>query len=67
MVTSWAGDPRKVELLRCRFAGMVLPGDTVTCRGRITNVTDTAIDLEVWAENQRGEQVLSKGSARVRK
>lgn len=64
-VAAWAGDHRRIRKLSCRFAGMVQPGDSLTCRGRVRAVTDEAVELEVWAENQRGERVLSKGQALV--
>ena len=67
MLVDWAGDPGKLERLRCRFAGMVEPGDTLTCQGRIAKVGDDSVELELWAENQRGEHVLSKGYARLKR
>ena len=65
MVVAWAGDPRRVRKLGCRFAGMVVPGDELVCRGRVTNVRDGVAELEIWAENQDGKRVLSKGYAEV--
>src|SRR5512141_1042188 len=46
-----------------RFVKIVWPGDVITCRGRVVDRRFEgngvyAIDLEVWAENQRGELVL---------
>src|SRR3979409_2430765 len=35
-VVGWAGDHRRLRRLRCRFAGMVLPGDVITFNGRVT-------------------------------
>jgi acyl dehydratase len=66
-LTDWvgAGNVRKVGV---RFAGLVRLKDTVTCRGRITAVNrrDGAglVDLDLWAENQRGEKVVT-GKATV--
>jgi acyl dehydratase len=55
------GDPRRLRSLSCRFAAMVLPGDTVTFGGR----SGEAGELELWARNQRGEAVLTKAAAEV--
>jgi acyl dehydratase len=66
-LTDWAG-AGTVRKLGVRFAGLVRLKDTVTCRGRVTAVTrrDGAglVDLELWAENQRGEKVVT-GKATV--
>ena len=66
-VTDWAG-AGAVRKLGVRFAGLVRLKDTVTCRGRVLSTTrqDGAglVDLEVWAENQRGEKVVT-GKATV--
>jgi acyl dehydratase len=65
LVTDWAGGQDRLRKLSCRFAGIVQPGDRLTCGGRVSEVRDRLALLEVWAENQRGERVLSKGVAAV--
>jgi acyl dehydratase len=61
-VTDWAG-AGTVRKIGVRFTGLVRLKDTVTCRGRVlaTSSRDDAqlVDLEVWAENQRGETVVT--------
>src|SRR5438132_2379580 len=54
LVTDWLGDRRRVRSLRGRFAGMVLPGDQVTCRGSVVAKDQSAgrLTLELSAENQ---------------
>jgi acyl dehydratase len=51
----------RVGRLKVRYVGMVRLGDTLTCLGKIVARTEgeqeTAITLECWAQNQRGEQV----------
>jgi acyl dehydratase len=54
-----AGGPDKLTRLYCRFAGMVVPGDTVT----FTAEPAGSGKLELRAVNQRGEPVLTKSSA----
>ena len=61
-LTDWAG-AGTVRRLGVRFAALVRLKDTVTCRGRVvaTSAKDDQhlVDLEVWAENQRGEKVVT--------
>jgi acyl dehydratase len=66
-VTDWAGAGR-VRKLGVRFAGLVRLKDTVTCRGRVVETSQkdglNLVELDVWAENQRGEKVVT-GKATV--
>ena len=66
-VTDWAGAGR-VRRIGVRFTGLVRLKDTVTCRGRVVGTSPQdglgLVDLEIWAENQRGEKVVS-GTATV--
>jgi acyl dehydratase len=52
-----------VKKLGVRFAALVRLKDTVTCRGRVVAKSSKddvhLVELEVWAENQRGEKVVS--------
>jgi len=54
-----AGGGARLRLLHCRFAGMVVPGDTVT----FTAEPAGPGKLELRAINQRGEPVLTKAAA----
>ncbi len=54
-----AGGGAHLRRLQCRFAGMVVPGDTVT----FTAEPAAPGHLDVRAVNQRGEPVLTKASA----
>jgi len=66
-VTDWAGAGR-VRKIGVRFAGLVRLKDTVTCRGRVTGTSQkdglNLVELDVWAENQKGEKVVT-GKATV--
>jgi acyl dehydratase len=64
-VVAYAGDHRRLRRLRCRFSGMVLPGDTITFTGEVAGEEDGVVRLELSAENQKGEKVLTKGVAEV--
>jgi acyl dehydratase len=61
LLTAWLrrGHVRK---LGARFIKIVWPGDELTCRGRIAELRKESgacyADVELWAENQKGELVL---------
>ena len=61
-VTDWAGAGR-VRKIGVRFAGLVRLKDTVTCRGRVIGTSQkdgvNLVELDVWAENQKGEKVVT--------
>jgi acyl dehydratase len=54
-----AGGGARLRRLHCRFAGMVVPGDTVIFSAEPAGPGK----LELRAVNQRGEQVLTKATA----
>jgi len=54
-----AGGPEHMRRLFVRFAGMVVPGDTVT----FTADRGAEGQLDLSAVNQRGEPVLTKAAA----
>jgi acyl dehydratase len=56
-----AGGADRLRRLYCRFAGMVIPGDTVT----FTAEPAAPGTLELRAVNQRGEAVLTKAVAEL--
>jgi acyl dehydratase len=66
-VTDWAG-AGTVRKIAVRFTGLVRLKDMVTCRGRVVDVRSKngthLVDLEVWAENQTGDKVVT-GKATV--
>ena len=61
-LTDWAGAVT-VRKLGVRFAGLVRLKDVITCRGRVLSKSSKddvhLVDLEVWAENQKGEKVVT--------
>jgi acyl dehydratase len=61
-LTDWAG-AGTVRKLGVRFNGLVRLKDVVTCRGRVLGKSSkddlNLVDVEVWAENQRGEKVVT--------
>ncbi len=65
-VTDWLG-AGTVRKLGVRFAGLVRLEDVITCRGKVVAKHPAKDDgrepnlaeLELWAENQRGERVIA--------
>ena len=61
-VTDFVG-PENLRRYKVRFATRVWPGDTVTCKGKVTRAYDEngerRIDGEVVAMNQKGEAAVT--------
>ncbi|MBY0471307.1 MaoC family dehydratase [bacterium] len=51
---------------KTRFLGMTLLGDTVSVQGKVSNVTDQEITLDLKAVNQKGD-LLATGEAKFGK
>lgn len=68
VINEWATGAH-VQKFSARFFRLLWPGDTFVCRGRVFDregrVGKYLVDLDVWAENQRGELVV-RASATVR-
>ena len=67
-VARWAGGNDRVAAISCRFSKPLLPGDTITCTGKVVAVDEASgiATLEVGAVSDRGDTVLSNGRAEVR-
>jgi acyl dehydratase len=61
-VTDWAG-AGAVRKIGVRFTSLVRLKDVVTCKGTVVSKTSKdelhLVELEIWAENQRGEKVVT--------
>ena len=68
LVTDWIGETGRLTELAVRYRGMDVPGDTLTCKGRVTRkyVQDGEhrVACEIWLENGKGEKT-TPGSATV--
>jgi acyl dehydratase len=56
--------PERIRRLNVRFGAMVRPDDVLTCKGTVREVDGNRAVIDVWAENQEGEQVTT-GEAEV--
>ena len=68
MVTDWIGESGTLKRLTVSYRGMDVPGDTLTCRGRVARkyVKDGEhlVDCDLWLENGKQEKT-TPGSATV--
>lgn len=55
------GDPTRIRRLAVRFAGMVVPGETIAFGGEEKGPGR----LELWARREDGAPVLTKGAAEL--
>jgi acyl dehydratase len=67
-VARWAGGYEHVASVTCRFSKPLLPGQTVTCTGRVIEVDNSnrTATLELEATSSSGDRVLTNGRATVR-
>ena len=69
-VQDWAGPGAFLRKLAFRNRVMAYPGDSLTCRGVVTNCSieeeGGMVQCDLWIENQRGEKVVEPASALVR-
>ena len=67
LLTLWVPQ-KQLRSLSARFVAMAFPGDVITCSGRITGKREQAgeklVDVEIAAQNQKGEN-LQLGKATV--
>jgi acyl dehydratase len=67
-VARFAGGYDRVAGIACRFSKPLLPGDTITCSGRVIEVDESLqiAKLELEATSDRGDRVLTNGRATIR-
>lgn len=65
LITDWARGAQ-MKRFSTKFIKLLWPGDTVVCKGRVSDRHGQDgryhVELDVWAENQKGELAL-KGAA----
>ncbi len=68
LITDWMGDEGFLRKLRFEMRRQQRPGDTMACRGKVTDRYERDgqgwVELDVWAENER-EGVTTPGQAVV--
>ncbi|MBI2996099.1 MAG: hypothetical protein HYY52_05270 [Candidatus Melainabacteria bacterium] len=56
-------DPGKIKKIKVRFRNMVRPLDKLTIKGKVSKVENSLATVELLAENQKGEQVITNAFA----
>jgi len=60
LLSDWVGESGWVKKYGCSHRGMDLPGDTITCKGKVVRKyvegDEHCLDCEIWVENSRGEK-----------
>lgn len=64
LVTDWLGDRGELKSLEVSYRGVDVPDHPYRCRGRVTSVDGTAVELEIWGEDESGKRT-TVGSAVV--
>lgn len=58
-------DPSILKKLKVRFRGMVRPLDKLTIKGKVANIGNNQATIDLIAENQKGEQIITNAFAIV--
>lgn len=60
MITGWIGEQGTLVKLGCSHRGMLFPGESIFCKGKVTRkyVKDDKnyVEAGIWAENPKGEK-----------
>lgn len=69
LVTNWMGDAAVLKRIKTELRRFNTMGDTTWCKGKVVKKYKQdgypLVDLEIWAENQRGEMTAPNGRATV--
>ena len=70
LVQDWAGPDAFLRKLSFRNRVMVYPGDSLTCRGVVIDISTTEeggmVECKLWVDNQRNEEVVAPSVALIR-
>ncbi len=60
LLSDWVGDKGRIKKYAVSYRGMDVPGDTLTCTGKVTKKyvdgKDHVIEAEIWLANGKGEK-----------
>ena len=63
LITDWIGEQGFLKKLTCSYKGMNFPGETITCRGKVTKKSvengESCIECSIWAENPKGDKTVT--------
>ena len=55
-------EPDKIKKFKVRFRQVVRPFDKLTIKGKISSIENNLTTIDLLAENQKGEQVITNAS-----
>ena len=58
-------DPSKIKKLKVRFRSPVRPNDKLAIKGKVTSIEQNLSTINLFAENQKGEQVITNATVVV--
>jgi hydroxyacyl-ACP dehydratase HTD2-like protein with hotdog domain len=64
MMADWAGPRGRVTNFRWQNRGIAIPGDTLTCTGKVISAKDGVVECEIEERNQKNE-LCASGLARA--
>ena len=59
LVISWAGSNAALVELRVRYQTVDFPDRSLLCRGVVTAVESTRVNLEIWTEDPDGQRTTT--------
>ncbi len=69
MLTDWVGFEGALKRLKLNYRTMAFVGDTVTCKGKVsekrTEAGENLVLCELWIENQKGERIVADAAATI--
>ena len=69
LVTNWMGDAGFLKRIKTELRRFNTMGDTTWCKGKVVKKYQqdgfSLVDIDVWAENQRGEKTVTNATATV--
>lgn len=62
LITDWIGEQGSLRKLTCNYRGMNFPGETLTCKGKVSKKYiedgEHCVECNIWAENPEGEKTV---------
>lgn len=60
LLGDWVGESGTIKKYGCSYRGMDVPGDKLTCKGKVTKKyvegDEHLVECEIWLENSQGQK-----------
>jgi hydroxyacyl-ACP dehydratase HTD2-like protein with hotdog domain len=64
LVTDWLGERGTLKTFEVSYRGIDVPGRPYRCRGKVTSIEGSRVELEIWGEDPAGNRT-TVGTATV--